>query len=249
MTGNIPPELGGLYSLQWFELYNNKLTGYIPEELGSLSNLEQLYLSVNGFVGCIPDGLRSIQLSDHSVFGLPYCSDPPIPTPTPLNISCPHPGPIEESAIDRAALEALYWATIAGSWKNRLKWMTAAPIAEWHGVTTDYCSGRVTELNLSSNGLSGKIPPEVGGLSSLEVLLLDSNYLRSEIPPELGQLASLRVLNISNSSLVGTIPSELGALHNLWLLYVSGNKLEGCIPEALRNVPNNDLDNLDLPFC
>ena len=193
LTGNIPPELGGLYSLQWFVLYNNKLTGYIPEELGSLSNLEQLYLSVNGFVGCIPDGLRSIQLSDHSVFGLPYCSDPPIPTPTPLNISCPHPGPIEESAIDRAALEALYWATIAGSWKNRLKWMTAAPIAEWHGVTTDYCSGRVTELNLSSNGLSGEIPPELGDLSSLEVLLLDSNYLRSEIPPELGQLANLRV--------------------------------------------------------
>ena len=40
-------------------------------------------------------------------------------------------------------------------------WLSDAPLGEWHGVITDD-DGRVTELNLEPNGLSGEIPPELG---------------------------------------------------------------------------------------
>ena len=42
MTGEIPPELGGLSNLQRLDLHDNQLTGEIPPELGGLSNLTGL---------------------------------------------------------------------------------------------------------------------------------------------------------------------------------------------------------------
>ena len=38
MTGEIPPELGGLSNLTGLWLWSNQLTGEIPPELGGLSN-------------------------------------------------------------------------------------------------------------------------------------------------------------------------------------------------------------------
>ena len=42
MTGEIPPELGGLSNLTELGLGGNQLTGEIPPELGGLSNLTEL---------------------------------------------------------------------------------------------------------------------------------------------------------------------------------------------------------------
>ena len=78
---------------------------------------------------------------------------------------------------------------------------------------------------------------------------LRGNQLSGEIPPELGDLASLEWLDLSANQLSGEIPAELGRLANLRLLWLRGNQLSGCIPEGLRDVENNDLDRLRLPFC
>ena len=57
MTGEIPPELGGLSNLTRLWLDNNQLTGEIPPELGGLSNLTLLSLSSNQLTGEIPPEL------------------------------------------------------------------------------------------------------------------------------------------------------------------------------------------------
>ena len=57
--------------------------------------------------------------------------------------------------------------------------------------------GRVVGLDLGYNGLSGPIPPELGGLSNLERLNLYSNDLSGAIPPELGGLSNLEGLHLS----------------------------------------------------
>ena len=60
---------------------------------------------------------------------------------------------------DRVVLEQLFEATGGAGWINRSNWMTSAPLHEWFGVATD-AEGRVTELLLTQNELTGSIPPE-----------------------------------------------------------------------------------------
>ena len=87
-------------------------------------------------------------------------------------------------AMDRAALVALYDATGGSTWTINTNWSTAADLSEWHGVNTD-ATGRVTEVSLSQNMLSGEIPAELGGMTSLQLLSLWGNELSGEIPVEL----------------------------------------------------------------
>ena len=98
-------------------------------------------------------------------------------------------------------------------------------------------NGRVIELGLAGNQLSGEIPPELGYLANLTVLWLGGNQLSGEIPPELGYLANLGVLYLDENQLSGEIPPELGNLDNLGLLYLGGNQLSGEIPPELGTSP------------
>ena len=96
---------------------------------------------------------------------------------------------------DRAALSALFEATNGPNWINSGNWRTAAPLAEWYGVSTD-ASGRVTGLGLGRNDLSGPIPPELGSLASLRQLFLDGNALAGPLPQSLLKIDGLNQLQI-----------------------------------------------------
>ena len=151
---------------------------------------------------------------------------------------------------DFAALVALYNATDGANWTNNSNWLSDRPLREWHGVRTEG-NGPVTGLYLSSNQLSGAIPPELGGLSNLERLYLSSNQLRGEIPPELGDLSSLEYLDLQGNQLSGEIPPELGNLAFLEYLNLGynnwgggGNDLTGEIPPELGDL--SSLEYLDL---
>ena len=74
----------------------------------------------------------------------------------------------------RRELLELYEALGGTGWANGTNWGTDAPLSEWHGVTTD-SEGWITEIDLSDNGLTGEIPPEIGRLEHLEVLDLSGN--------------------------------------------------------------------------
>jgi len=112
---------------------------------------------------------------------------------------------------------------------------TDKPLDEWHGVSIN-ADGRVDKLTLSANYLTGEIPPELGSLSDLEVLVISGHslaggsYLTGAIPPELGDLSNLRRLSFARNSLTGEIPPELGDLSNLERLDLSANPLTGEIP-------------------
>ena len=106
-----------------------------------------------------------------------------------------------------------------------LDWSVDTAIADWEGVTTSGTPSRVTELDLSSEGLSGSIPAG------------------------LGTLFELTTLDLSMNALTGDIPRELGWLFNLEEIRLSGNPLTGCVPIALREVATNDLSSLNLPYC
>ena len=144
---------------------------------------------------------------------------------------------------DRDVLVALYEATDGPNWTKNDNWLTDAPLDAWHGVWTN-ASGRVQELSLGNNGLTGEIPSELGDLANLTQLDLGSNGLTGEIPSELSKLANLVLLWLRNNDLTGEIPPELGGLANLTQLDLGSNGLTGEIPSELGGLAN--LTQLDL---
>ena len=104
-------------------------------------------------------------------------------------------------------------------------------------------------LGLGGNGFTGSIPAWLGELDNLQRLVLSENQLTGPIPAELGALSDLIWLYLSNNQLTGPIPADLGGLSNLERLYLAQNQLTGCIPGGSRSVAENDLYDLDLPYC
>ena len=144
----------------------------------------------------------------------------------------PGPGAV---AADRDALVALYNATGDSDWKYSVGWNTLADLDEWYGVSTNG-AGRVTELVLEHNDLSGPLPAELGNLTELTRLSLGSNRITGPIPPQLGSLDKLTRLGLTNNRLTGSIPPQLGNLSNLTHLSIGNNELSGAVPRELGNL-------------
>ena len=136
-----------------------------------------------------------------------------------------------------AALHALYNATDGASWTNSDNWLSDAPLSDWHGIKTDD-DGRITEIYLIGNNLSGEIPAALGKLNHLEGLYLARNDLSGSIPAELGDLSSLRTLMLFDNELTGVIPYQLGNLGYLEEIHLGRNQLSGRIPTQLGNLEN-----------
>ena len=151
--------------------------------------------------------------------------------PTDPSTSRPH------ATADRAALVALYNATNGDEWEHNAKWQTDAPLDEWHGVDTD-AGGRVVRLDLHSNGLSGRIPVEIGSLSALTFLGLAANKLTGPLPLQLTELVNLDSLNLRDNELTGPVPAELARLSGLRLLRLGYNLFEGRLPVELAGLSN-----------
>ncbi len=141
------------------------------------------------------------------------------------------------AASDRDALVALYHATAGSQWQNSENWLSGEPLGTWHGVSADD-SGRVTDLLLEKNKLSGPIPTELGNLANLPSLDLSGNRLTGSIPTEIEQLVNLTHLDLSLNRLSGSIPAELGNLSNLRHLSLEKNELTGSIPAELGRLSN-----------
>ncbi len=266
LTGEIPAKLRNLVNLRDLWLHGNQLSGKIPAELGRLANLRSLLLSGNQLTGEIPadlgilPNLISLELNDNQLTGelpqsftrltaletLRFHNNVGLCAPTNeafqtwlqgvSTVSGDNCG-VADSEQDRAALVALYNATDGANWTNNTNWLSDEPIGEWHGVTTDD-EGRVAELSLTRNQLSGEIPAGLGSLSNLTELYLSFNQLTGEIPAELGSLSNLQGLWLQRNQLSGEIPAELGSLSNLRSLSLWGNQLSGEIPAELGNLSN-----------
>ena len=144
---------------------------------------------------------------------------------------------------DREVLEVFYDSTGGESWTNRKNWKTSEPVDLWYGVTTDY-AGRVIDLDLSGNELTGPIPAALGDLELLQSLNLGArwdstsrerftNALTGPIPQELERLENLTQLSLGSNALTGQIPRELRNLVNLERLNLNGNDLSGPVPAEL----------------
>jgi len=201
--------------------------------------------------GDTPDDGRPTPAPDSGKSAGSIATDTPEPEPTRTTT------PTAVSACERRdkdALVVIYNALAGTDWRRNRNWLSEEPIGSWHGVTAGD-DGCVTRLELRSNGLSGELPPALGGLSELRVLdLRDNSRLTGEIPAELGNLSLLEHLDLSDQigqidrslSLTGEIPQELGNLTHLKTLNLSWHTLSGKLPPKLGNLIH--LETLDLGF-
>ena len=192
LTGPIPPELGNLTNLTYLGLTFNYLTGTIPPELAKLSNLEKLWLRGNRLTGPVPPQLGEMEsLSLLRLAG--NALDHPIPLELyKLNLDvnnelfCRRSPRVNPELLGDCTLLLATRDDLAG--RATLNWRADTSIGQWQGVTLGGPEGRVKALDLSGQGLTGRIPPEFGRLHGLESLHLARNRLTGPIPPELYKL-------------------------------------------------------------
>src|SRR5882762_9876399 len=97
-----------------------------------------------------------------------------------------------------AVLKALYDSLGESGWTTKTNWptpgnwpatATSAQFGTWYGVTVT--NGDISTINLSSNGLSGKIPSSISNLSKLSILNFSYNTnISGSIPSSIGSLTN-----------------------------------------------------------
>ena len=242
LTSHLPTTLQHLY------LWGNGLSGTIPD-LSRFATLQHLYLNSNRLSGRIltshlPTTLQHLYLNSNRLSGripdlsalagilrLAYWDNQSLDW-TSITLA---PGKDRGTVIDSTALRSLYSATGGQDWRDSTKWLSSGPLGEWYGVTTD-SSGRVTELDLSGNGLKNPTDYCSGmvtklDLSSLEVLgslttlnLSDNANLSGTLPERLKDISGLSSLNIRCTDLSTPSSNEF----NAWLSGLGSGFMKGC---------------------
>ena len=214
------------------------LIGRLPPTMGNLAQLAELWVGDNpDLSGRLPSSLVRLSLRVFHYPGTGLCAPAEPVFREWLSAIPSHEGTGVECTplSDRDILEVLYDATGGPNWTNGENWLTDQPLDEWNGVSVDG-SGRVSALILRVNNMTGPIPPELGGLTGLEVLNLSRNSLSGSIPLELGSLVNLSGLYLTDNDLSGPIPPELSNLAKLRAANVNRNDLSGPIPPELGNL-------------
>ena len=141
---------------------------------------------------------------------------------------------------DRSALAAFYSSTLGTEWLRNDNWVSGdVHHCFWYGVTCDCgeidCSesndiGRdfekVIALNLTSNGVAGRFPPEFFSIKTLQLLDLTDNDIRGEVPSLIGTFTDLRFLRLSYNRITA-LPKEMKNLTKLTLVHLQSNRLSG----------------------
>ncbi|BAB03631.1 putative protein kinase Xa21 [Oryza sativa Japonica Group] len=227
LAGTLPPAIGNLTFLRWFNLSSNGLHGEIPPSLGHLQHLRILDLGSNSFSGAFPDNLSSCislinltlgynQLSGH----IPVKLGNTLTWLQKLHLgNNSFTGPIPASLANLSSLEFLKLDF------NHLKGLIPSSLGNIPNLQ---------KIGLDGNSLSGEFPPSIWNLSKLTVLQVYENKLKGSIPANIGdKLPNMQHFVLSVNQFSGVIPSSLFNLSSLTDVYLDGNKFSGFVPPTV----------------
>ncbi|XP_028755418.1 receptor-like protein EIX1 [Neltuma alba] len=243
LTGTVLPSISFLSNLKILHLNNNNFFGEIPMSLKNCQNLQILDVAENKFSGFIPNWIG------HNVKIIQFRSNQ-------------FSGTIPSEVCQLESLIILDFANnkLSGSIPKCLHNMTAMRQAASSNVVNNFC-GRILcsnsiygdnvelhikgleliyeenvkllrAIDLSSNYMSGTIPPEMFSLSELHSLNLSHNQLEGNILREIGNLKQLESLDLAHNQFSGEIPQSLAQLSFLGTLNLSFNNFSGMIPSG-----------------
>ena len=133
--------------------------------------------------------------------------------------------------VDRAALRALYDNNGGPEWGKKENWLDEADpfsFSVWYGVMTND-NGRVSELDLAGNGLTGELTDGLEELRGLERLDLYGNAgLSGVLPLGLMELPELRMVDIGDTGVCA--PED--ATFQRWLAGIDDFRGDICAEDA-----------------
>ncbi|PRP78274.1 LRR receptor-like serine/threonine-protein kinase GSO1-like [Planoprotostelium fungivorum] len=248
---SIPSELGELSRLQQLMLHSNRLSGSIPSELGYLTNLTMFSVGINQLSGTIPntftqlDRLQSF-LSDNNpnLSGtIEFVSF--MPQLQELDVSyCNFSGAIPTNISHLDSLED-------GSLPD---FSPNAPLYEID-VSSNFLSGILPPVlgadlryfYASHNSFSGHLRDEWSKYVNLQALVLDHNRIGNLGDGLDGNqnFAYLQIFDVSYNDLSGELPSDVfDKLYGIIDLRMSNNRLSGSFQfgdEKMSNLRSIDL--------
>ncbi|XP_028755421.1 receptor-like protein EIX2 [Neltuma alba] len=244
LTGTIPPSVGMLSNLMVLRLNENNLFGQAPSSLLNCQKLQVLDVGENKLSGFLmnwmPQNAKFLRLRSNQLSG----SIPPqICQLASLIILDFADNKISGSLP--ICLQNLTAMTFPNSSNNGVyKFCIRTP-----GLTYEvgnelilHIKGQASKFNenlkflhaidLSSNNISGSIPPEIFSLAGLQSLNFSHNQLEGNIPNEINNMKNLESLDLSRNQLSGEIPPSMAKLSFLEALNLSFNNFIGKIPSG-----------------
>lgn len=153
-----------------------------------------------------------------------------------LVLSSNRPDSIVSAGVEETAL--LKWRNSLDNRSQSIlqSWGVVRNPCNWIGIGCD-SAGRVSQLNLSYNGIIGTLHDlNFSSLPHLRRLNFYRNSLQGNVPSIIGNLSNLNYPDLSRNNFSGIIPPELGLLINLQLLYMDSNHFSGPIPQGITNM-------------
>nr|GFB33009.1 probable leucine-rich repeat receptor-like protein kinase At1g35710 [Tanacetum cinerariifolium] len=203
-------------NIEYLYLSNNNISGLIPESIGLLSKLELEQNKLSGSIPASISGLVSVQLlilSNNELTGV-------IPS------SIGKLSNIQKLVFDNNKLSGKLPASIGHL-------ITLRDIF----LNNNRFTGR--SLKMAQTGLQGSFPQVLLSSSTIWQLDLSSNSLTGDLPPLIGNMTNLILLNLSNNGFSNVvIRSEFKNLSSLTDLDLHSNNFTGDINFIFKkNVP------------
>jgi len=150
---------------------------------------------------------------------------------------CPYD---EATLIQRFSLASLYFSLNGQEWTNSDKWLSTESECSWNGISCLEKNGMelVSVISLGNNNLSGgPIPGNIiSQFDQLTELRLSNNRITGRIPDGLYDLNNLIVMSLSHNQLTGTISEKIGGMEKLTNARLGSNKFSGSIPAAFADL-------------
>ncbi|KAK1355860.1 hypothetical protein POM88_049116 [Heracleum sosnowskyi] len=217
LNSSIPSDIGNL-ELQYLNLSSNQFTGPLPKIISNLTNLLVLGLNDNKFSGNIPSNflkdttfIDTIDFSNNNLSG-----NIPKEFSVHWNLECINlsgncfTGEIPATICNATSLQILDLSNngFSGALPHCLGNLADKMLSiDLGNIPLGLeLMGKLGELCISFNNLTGNILFDIGNLKLLERLVLNSNQLTGVLPRTIYNLTNLKILCLKGNRFSGNIP-------------------------------------------